>query len=398
MTGLLGLSVIGVIIYTLVLTHITIVSVTVYLHRHSAHRALDLHPALSHFFRFWLWLTTSMITKEWTAIHRKHHAHCETEQDPHSPRILGLKTVLTNGAELYNDASRDEAMLEQFGKGTPDDWLERNIYGTKRWFANNWGISLMLVINVLLLGPIGLTVWAIQMLWIPVWAAGVVNGLGHSIGYRNYECKDAATNLAPWGILIGGEELHNNHHTYPNSARLSSRWFEFDLGWQYIRLFKWFGLAKNIRTGPIVHRGQAKSLIDMDTALALANDRFRVMALFKRKVISPMVRQQKKMADDEQRSLFKRAKKLLTREDSLLKQKQVDQLNQLLASNAMMKHLYSMRQELVTVWSKRSQSADELIHAVRDWIEQAEASGIQALEDFALHLRSYSIQPAKIQN
>jgi fatty-acid desaturase len=237
------------VIYTLVVTHITIVCVTVYLHRHSAHRALDLHPALANFFRFWLWMTTGMRTKDWTAVHRKHHAVCETEEDPHSPVIYGIKKVVLEGAELYREGCTEET-LQRFGKGTPEDWVERNVYTRYPYL----GVSLMMIVNLLLFGPAGLVIWAVQMLWIPFLAAGVINGIGHYWGYRNFECPDAATNIVPWGILIGGEELHNNHHTYPNSAKLSVKPWEFDIGWMWIRLFTVVRLAKPLSTGPVVER------------------------------------------------------------------------------------------------------------------------------------------------
>ncbi|HBI78974.1 MAG TPA: acyl-CoA desaturase, partial [Marinobacter adhaerens] len=237
--GLLDLSVMQLILVTLGMTHVTIVSVTLYLHRHSAHNSLDLHPALKHFFRFWLWLTTAQNTKEWTAIHRKHHAKCETEEDPHSPVVLGIRKVLFQGAELYAESATPET-LERYGQRTPEDWVERNVYSRYKML----GIALMAVINLALFGVHGIWIWAVQMMWIPVWAAGVVNGIGHWMGYRNYECADNARNISPLGLLIGGEELHNNHHTYPNSSKLSRRWFEVDIGWGYIRLFQLFGLAK----------------------------------------------------------------------------------------------------------------------------------------------------------
>ncbi|HCE11112.1 MAG TPA: acyl-CoA desaturase, partial [Oxalobacteraceae bacterium] len=223
-----------VAIYTLTVTHITIAAVTIYLHRCQAHRALDLHAVPSHFFRFWLWLTTGMVTKEWAAIHRKHHAKCETEDDPHSPVTRGIKKVLLEGSELYRAESKNLETMEKYGHGTPTDWIERNLY-TKH---SAMGVALMMVINVMLFGVIGVTVWAVQMIWIPIMAAGIINGIGHYWGYRNYECTDAATNVFPWGILIGGEELHNNHHTFGTSAKLSSKWYEFDIGWMYIRILE----------------------------------------------------------------------------------------------------------------------------------------------------------------
>ena len=283
--GFLDASFGTMVLYTLVMTHITIVSVTVYLHRYSAHRALELHPVLKHFFRFWLWLTTGMLTKEWTAVHRKHHVHCETEDDPHSPQIFGLKKVLWQGAELYGVTAAQPEVLERFGKGTPDDWMERNVYSKFKIS----GVGTMMVIDLALFGVAGLTVWAIQMVWIPFLAAGVINGVGHYWGYRNFECPDAARNLVPWGILIGGEELHNNHHTYPNSAKFSVKAWEFDLGWVWINLFKLFGLARPLSTGPIVEKVAGKSLIDKDTLWAVLNDRFRVMANYAERVVAPAV-------------------------------------------------------------------------------------------------------------
>ena len=258
------------VLYTLVMTHITIVSVTLYLHRYSAHRALELHPVLKHFFRFWLWMTTGMLTKEWTAVHRKHHVHCETEDDPHSPQIFGLKKVLWEGAELYGVTAAQDDVLERFGKGTPDDWVERNVYSKFKIS----GVGAMMVIDLALFGVAGLTIWAIQMIWIPFFAAGVVNGVGHYWGYRNFECPDAARNLVPWGILIGGEELHNNHHTYPNSAKFSVKAWEFDMGWVWINLFKLFGLARPLSTGPIIEKVEGKVLVDKDTLLGAAQRPF----------------------------------------------------------------------------------------------------------------------------
>ncbi|WP_313134230.1 delta-9 fatty acid desaturase DesA, partial [Stutzerimonas nitrititolerans] len=313
-TGFLDLSVWSLLGVTLLLTHVTIIAVTVYLHRYSAHRALELHPALKHFFRFWLWLTTAMNTREWTAIHRKHHAKCETPEDPHSPVHKGLLTVLRKGAELYMAEAKNEETLRIYGKNCPDDWIERNLYAR----FPNAGIVLMLALNLLLFGVIGLSVWAVQMLWIPLWAAGVVNGLGHALGYRNFECRDAATNLVPWGILIGGEELHNNHHTYPNSAKLSVKKWEFDLGWAWIRLFSLLGLAEVKRTAPIAHRIEGKNQLDMDSAMAILNNRFQIMAQYRRLVIAPLVRQELARADASVRRHLHRAKRLLAREPSLL--------------------------------------------------------------------------------
>ena len=381
-----------VVCYVLIATHITIVSVTVYLHRHSAHRALDMHPALGHCFRCWLWLTTGMTTKEWTAIHRKHHTVTDVEGDPHSPVVYGLKAVLLTGTELYRTAGRDRPMVEKFGAGTPDDWMERNVY--TKWSRS--GVTLLAITNVLLFGPLGLTAWAVQMMWIPFFAAGVVNGIGHRHGYRNFECPDAATNVVPWGILIGGEELHNNHHTYPNSAKLSVKWFEIDLGWGYIRLFELLGLAKVRSTGPIVERVSGKSAIDMDTVWGVLNDRFRVMARFAEEVVAPLVDQECARADGAARDILRRTKPLLCRAEMLVGNRDREHLSEAMRTNAVVKTLYELRVQLQAVWSKRSGNRDDLLDAFRSWCHRAEETGIQTLREFVLDLRSYSLPAAAV--
>src|SRR5450830_660655 len=279
-SGLLDLPWWGYVLTTLALTHITIASVTIFLHRHQAHRALDLHPVASHFFRFWLWLTTGTVTKEWASIHRKHHAKCETSDDPHSPQILGIKKVLLEGAELYRKEARNLETLEKYGRGTPDDWLERNLYSRHSML----GIMLMLAIDVLLFGPIGITIWAVQMIWIPVTAAGIINGIGHYWGYRNYDCADAATNIIPFGILIGGEELHNNHHTYATSAKLSSKWYEIDIGWAYIRILETLRLAKVKKLAPEPKFSHGKSEADFETLQSVIANRYDVMAKYAKSI------------------------------------------------------------------------------------------------------------------
>src|SRR6476620_1753682 len=270
--GLWHLSWWQIVLYTLATTHITIAAVTIFLHRTQAHRAMDLHPIPAHFFRFWLWLSTGMVTKEWTAIHRKHHAKCETEDDPHSPQTRGIETVLWRGAELYRAEAKNLQTISKFGHGTPNDWLERNLYSRYSW----QGVGLMLVLNLALFGAIGLSVWAVQMLWIPITAAGIINGIGHYWGYRNFACADASMNIVPWGILIGGEELHNNHHAYGTSAKLSSRWYEFDIGWMYIRILESMRLATVRKVAPRVRFDRAKAAPDLATLQAIITHRYAV--------------------------------------------------------------------------------------------------------------------------
>ncbi|WEK30834.1 MAG: delta-9 fatty acid desaturase DesA [Candidatus Pseudomonas phytovorans] len=387
--GLLDLSAWQLVGITLLMTHVTIVSVTVYLHRYSAHRALELNGALKHFFRFWLWLTTAQNTREWTAIHRKHHAKCETPDDPHSPVHKGLGTVLRKGAELYREEARNSETLRIYGKNCPDDWIERNLYSRYKL----GGIALMAVIDLLLFGTIGITIWAVQMMWIPFWAAGVVNGLGHALGYRNFECRDAATNLVPWGIVIGGEELHNNHHTYPNSAKLSIKRWEFDMGWAWIRLFCFLRLAKVQRVAPIAHRVAGKASLDMDTAMAILNNRFQIMAQYRKLVIGPLVKQELARVDASVRHHFRRAKRLLSRETSLLEDRHHVRIESMLAHSQALKTIYEKRLALQQIWARTSANGHDMLAAMKDWIHEAETSGIHALRDFAAQLKTYSLRP-----
>jgi len=387
--GLLDLSAWQLVGVTLLMTHVTIVSVTIYLHRYSAHRALELNGALKHFFRFWLWLTTAQNTREWTAVHRKHHAKCETPDDPHSPVHKGLSTVLRKGAELYREEARNPETLRIYGKNCPDDWVERNVYSRYKL----GGIVLMAVLDLLLFGTIGITIWAIQMMWIPFWAAGVVNGLGHAVGYRNFECRDAATNLVPWGIIIGGEELHNNHHTYPNSAKLSVRRWEFDMGWMWIRLLSLLRLAKVQRVAPIAHRVEGKASLDMDTAMAILNNRFQIMAQYRKLVIGPLVKQELDKVDTSVRHRFRRAKRLLSRETSLLQDRHHVRIESLLAHSQALKTIYEKRLALQQIWARTSANGHDMLAAMKDWVHEAEASGIQSLRDFAAQLKTYSLRP-----
>ena len=386
---LLDLSAWQLVGITLLMTHVTIVSVTVYLHRYSAHRALELNGVLKHFFRFWLWLTTAQNTREWTAVHRKHHAKCETPEDPHSPVYKGLGTVLRKGAELYREEARNPETLRIYGKNCPDDWIERNLYSRYKL----GGIALMAVLDLLLFGTIGITIWAIQMMWIPFWAAGVVNGLGHALGYRNFECRDAATNLVPWGIVIGGEELHNNHHTYPNSAKLSVRRWEFDMGWAWIRLFCLLRLAKVQRVAPIAHRVAGKASLDMDTAMAILNNRFQIMAQYRKLVIGPLVKQELARVDASVRHHFRRAKRLLSRETSLLQDRHHVRIESMLAHSQALKTIYEKRLALQQIWARTSANGHDMLAAMKDWVHDAETSGIHALRDFAAQLKTYSLRP-----
>ena len=383
--GILGLSVWEKVLATFVLTHATIVSVTVYLHRYSAHRAIDLHPALAHAFRFWLWLTTGMHTKGWTAIHRMHHANTEKAEDPHSPVVLGLRKVLFEGVEVYRLSHTDEVM-ERYGHGTPDDWVERHLYSSR----GNTSVGIMLGIDLVLFGPIGLTIWAIQMAWIPFFAAGVINGVCHHTGYRNFETPDASTNLVPWGILIGGEELHNNHHTYPSSAKFSVKWWEFDAGWLWIRVFSWLGLARIKRLPPEVLWIEGKREIDLDTIRAIISDRFRVMARYRHMVVEPVARLEQERAEPKAREILGRAKSLLWRTDALDDDAERELRHRLLHSSDTLRTIYEKRIELQKLWELRTANVEELAAGLREWCRKAEESGIHALREFSHYLRSYA--------
>lgn len=389
--GIMQLSTGELLLTGLVLTQVTIFGVTVYLHRHQAHRALDLHPVIAHFFRFWLWMSTGMVTREWVAIHRKHHAKCETAEDPHSPQVLGLGKVMWQGAELYQQEADNQGTLERYGHLTPDDGLERRVYSRFPWL----GISLMLLLDITLFGIAGLALWAVQMAWIPFWAAGVINGVGHYWGYRNYESADAARNILPWGLIIGGEELHSNHHAFPTSARFSSKWWEFDLGWSFIRLLSLLGLAKVKRLAP--RKAQileCKERVDLETVRAVVRGRMYVMASYARDVIRPVLRQQRQQCDDSCKRTLRRARGLLVRDTSLINDRARVRLEQILARFNDLKTVYQYRQQLQSVWTRKAASQEVVRKALQEWCQQAEETGITALQDFSRRLRGYSLQPA----
>lgn len=390
LNGLVDLPWWGYLLVALGFTHITIAAVTIFLHRHQAHRSLELHPIPSHFFRFWLWLTTGMITKEWTAVHRKHHARCETEEDPHSPQIFGLPKVMWEGAELYREESRNAETLEKYGRGTPDDWLEKHVYTGR----SKLGIVLMFVLNVLLFGPIGITIWAVQMIWIPFFAAGIINGVGHFWGYRNFESPDAATNIVPWGILIGGEELHNNHHAFPSSAKLSAKSWEFDIGWLYIRTLEILGLAKVKKVAPAPVINPAKQTADMETVRAILVNRLHVLSHYAKEVVVPVLREEAHKADEGVRRVFKRARSTLVRGDAVMREDDKTQLQAALSRSQQLAVVYEYKTRLQELWQRSHTSQDSLLHHLQEWCKQAEDTGIKVLQDFARSLKGYTIQPA----
>ena len=383
--GLTGATGWQVFAYTLLTTHITIAGVTIYLHRCQAHRALDLHPIASHFFRLWLWLTTGMVTREWAAIHRKHHAKCETPEDPHSPQTRGIRKVLLEGVELYRAEAKNRETIERYGHGCPDDWVERNVYS--RYSA--LGIYLTLLIDVALFGAIGITVFAVQMLWIPVTAAGIINGIGHYWGYRNWDAADASTNVFPWGILIGGEELHNNHHSFASSAKLSSKWFEFDIGWMYIRLMSMVGLAKVRRVAPTPKFAAAKPMVDLSTLQAVIHHRYDVMAAFAQSVRVACAEEARRIGAAEGK-LLKAARGWLAVDAAKWSAEQRAKLSEVFAASDRVRKIIEMRTELSAIWERSNLSREQLLQMLQQWCARAEASGIRALQDIALRMRCYA--------
>ncbi|MGB0848336.1 MAG: DesA family fatty acid desaturase [Thiolinea sp.] len=380
------LSVWQLILITLVLTHITIASVTIFLHRAQAHRAVRLGAIPSHFFRFWLWLTTGMVTREWVAIHRKHHAKCETEDDPHSPQIKGIHTVLWKGAFLYRKEALNQETLERYGKNTPDDWMERSVYSK----YPTYGILLMLALNLLLFGWAGIVMWAVQMVWIPFWAAGVINGLAHFWGYRNWSTPDASTNISPIGILIGGEELHNNHHAFAISARFSNHWYEFDIGWMYIRLMEKLGQAEVLKVAPRIKVDLAKQVVDLETMTAVLGNRIQVLSNFARQVTKPVIKSELCNSAESCRKKSRLAQRLLNSSEVLDTSGRAS-LQKILEESQVLETVYQYQQRLHELWESRTASQDVRLAAIQEWINNAEQTGITALEQFAGRLRGYSV-------
>jgi len=381
----------GMLLYLLVATQITIFTVTLYLHRSQAHRGVDFHPVVAHFFRFWSWLTTSMITKEWAAIHRKHHAKCETEEDPHSPMHKGIGTVFWRGADLYREARLARADIEQYGKGCPDDWIERNLYTR---FAT-LGVVVLLAVSFVLFGFKGVAVWAIQMAWIPFWAAGVINGLGHWWGYRNFETTDTATNLTPWAVWIGGEELHNNHHAFPSSAKFALRRFEFDIGWAAIKLLEKVRLAKVLRVAPSLNLRPNIAMPDAETLRALLALRFQAMTDYQRNVLKPALKEEAAAAGAKLRALLpRRLRKGMVDDGRWLTPESRAQLQAWVDARPRIRALLEHRRRLADVLESRSHDAAERLRRLQAWCAEAEASGVRALQDYAARLRGYALAPA----
>jgi stearoyl-CoA desaturase (delta-9 desaturase) len=353
--GLSGWSWIGVLTFVLIVTHVTIVGVTVFLHRCQSHRALKLNFFVSHFFRFWMWLTTGMVTKEWVAIHRKHHAKCETDSDPHSPKKKGINEVLWRGTELYRSSSKDSELIKKYGHGTPDDWLENNLYSRFSW----QGVALMLIVDFMLFGVIGIGVWTVQMMWIPFFAAGIINGIGHYVGYRNFKTPDESRNIFPLGILIGGEELHNNHHSYATSPRLSSKWYEFDIGWFYIKILILLGLAKTRNVPKGARLNPDKSAIDEDTVAAFLASKYELLQKLHRLSVNVAVTQIK-------------------------------------SSNPKNSAAEKLKKDFEDICSEKIFSVEQAVNSLQIWCVEAEKSGVETIQEFARKLRMLTLSESRV--
>jgi len=387
--GVLDLPWWGLVIAALALTHVTIAAVTIYLHRCQAHRALDLHPVVAHFFRFWLWLTTGQVTKEWAAVHRKHHARCETPEDPHSPQQVGINRVLWGGVFLYVKECRNQDTLERYGHGTPDDWVERSLYSKYTVL----GLILMAVADLVLFGLIpGALIYLVQLVWIPFWAAGVINGIGHYWGYRSWDTPDASRNIVPFGILIGGEELHNNHHAYASSAKLSSKWYELDIGWLYIRTLKALGLAEVKKLAPKPRLAAAKPVVDFETLQAVIHNRYDVLAKYAKSLKKTYAEELGKLKAfaPQDAALLRRIRRRLSRDERALPEPERARLAEVLAKSKALETAYRMRRELAALWERSSASREQLVSQLQDWCHRAEASGIAPLRDFSIRLRRYA--------
>src|SRR2546423_3820838 len=379
----------GLVAVALALTHVTIAAVTIFLHRCQAHRALELHPLVSHFFRFWLWLTTGMVTKEWAAIHRKHHAKCETADDPHSPQVYGINRVLWMGVFLYVKESFNKETMERYGHGTPDDWMEHNVYSRHAIH----GLFLMGAVNIALFGIVpGMLILLTQIVWIPFWAAGVINGVGHWFGYRNFEdVLDASRNIVPWGILIGGEELHNNHHAYASSAKLSSKWYEFDIGWFYICILAAVGLASVKKVAPKPRFAAPKAAADLDTLHAVIANRYDVLSRYAKSLKRTYAAevQRPKRWSPRDAAILRSLKRALLRGQALAGVERARLAETLKKSRALATAI-AMRQELAALWERSNASKEQLLRQLQDWCHRAEASGVAPLIDFSQRLRSYA--------
>ena len=385
--GLIDFTWLGYLVYTLVVTHISIVAITLYLHRGVCHSAIEIKPVLAHFFRFWLWLTTSMRTADWVAVHRKHHAKCETIDDPHSPAYYGIDTVLLRGADLYHEEKNNPETLEKYSQNCPTDWVEENIYTGK----NNIGILLLFILNIILFGVVGIIIWAVQMAWTPIFAAGGINGAGHYWGYRNYDTSDDSTNMGPLGILIGGEELHNNHHAFPTAAKFSLKPWEFDIGWMYIKLFSLLGQVKVKRLAPKIVINKPSESLDSETGYALLKSKLTVITNYTKVVLGPLMKHESKNATGDLKRLLSQSKSSLVREPHRITNQETNSLDLIFNKCSRLKIAYDLKNKLFNILHSRNLKHDKFLDTINEWCEEAKSVGIESLADFSSSLKGYKV-------
>ena len=385
--GIVEFTWVGYVIYTLIVTHITIVAITLYLHRGVCHSAIEIKPALGHFFRFWLWLTTSMRTADWVAIHRKHHAKVETIDDPHSPAYHGIKNVLLCGADLYHDEKNNPETIAKYSQNCPNDWVEEHVYTGR----NNLGILFLFIGNILLFGVVGIIIWSIQMAWTPIFAAGGINGAGHYWGYRNYDTSDDSTNMSPVGVLIGGEELHNNHHAFPTAAKFSLKPWEFDIGWLYIKIFSAVGQINVKRLAPKTIVNMPADILDSETGYALLRSKLTVITNYTKNVLSPLMKQESKEANSDFKSLLKRSKPSMVREPHRISNQETVTLDEIFKKSSTLKTAYHLKNKLFDILHSRNLKHESFIETINAWRDEAQNEGIECLVDFSNSLKGYKV-------
>ncbi len=385
--GLIEFTWVEYIIYTLIVTQITIMAITLYLHRGICHSAIDIRAPLAHFFRFWLWFTTSMKTADWVAIHRKHHAKVETIDDPHSPIVHGINTVLFRGADLYAEEKANEETIKKYSHNCPNDWIEHKIYSGK----SNLGILFLFILNILMFGVVGIIIWAIQMMWTPIFAAGGINGVGHYYGYRNFDTADESTNMMPIAFFIGGEELHNNHHAYPTAAKFSYKPWEFDIGWLYIKIFSIIGLVKVKRLAPKTIVEETSKELDSETAYALLRSKILVITNYTKKVINPIMKKETKSASNELKKLIKKSKTSFLRQPDRISNQSITDLQMIFNENNSLSIVYNLKNKLHSILNSKYSKLDKFKDTINEWCLEAKSQGIDDLNDFSESLKGYKI-------
>ncbi|MEC9205752.1 MAG: fatty acid desaturase [Pseudomonadota bacterium] len=385
--GIINFTWVEYLIYTLVVTQITIMCITLYLHRGVCHSAIEIKPVLAHFFRFWLWLTTSMKTADWVAIHRKHHAKVETIDDPHSPAVYGINTVLFRGADLYAEEKANPETIEKYSQNCPTDWIEKKIYSGK----SNLGILLLFIFNIILFGVVGIIIWAIQMMWTPIFAAGGINGAGHYYGYRNFDTSDDSTNIMPLAFVIGGEELHNNHHAFPTAAKFSYKPWEFDIGWFYIKIFSILKLVKVKRLAPKTIIEKTNKELDSDTSYALIRSKITVITNYTKKVIKPVLKRESKNANNELKKLIKKSKVSFIKQPDRISNQSIIDLQKIFNESKTLSIVYELKNKLYSILNERNMRGEKLSQTINEWCLEAKSNGIDCLDEFCESLKGYKV-------